>query len=81
MENTLKYSILNEIFQARTLDEKENLILVVKFASINSLRKSIKISDKYFIGALISLKENDFISLDWQKDTVSITDKGIAALY
>lgn len=81
MEDTLKYSILNEIFQARTLDEKENLILVVKFASINSLRKSFKTSDKYFIGALISLKENDLISLDWQKDTVSITDKGIAALY
>lgn len=81
MENTLKYSILNEIFQAITLDKKANVVLVVKTTSIHTLRKSINTSDKSFIGVLISLKENDFILLDWQKNTVSVTEKGIAALY
>lgn len=81
MENTLKHSILNEIFQARTIDEEAHVVLLVKSVSIDSLRKSINTSDKSFIGELISLKENDLISLDWQKNTVSITEKGIAALY
>lgn len=81
METTLKYTILNEVFQAKTLDEKASVVLVVKTASIHSLKKSINTSDKSFHGALISLKENDFISLDFQNDTVSITEKGIAALY
>lgn len=82
MDNSnLKLSILNEIFQAKTVDEKAQVVLVIKSASIDSLKNSINTSEKRFIGTLISLKENDLISLDWQTNTVSITEEGIAALY